>query len=304
MMRMPLTATREYITETRQLFHCSCKIKIPLVYGQGLIDRCFQLMEEIDFRYNSYQEGSDFYRINQASGKWTTVDNTTIDILKKLIKVSQITEGSYDITSMPLIRQWGFYRSDAPQEPSPEEIYRALKHVGYQKIAIDGNRVRISHGQELITGSFVKAFAVDKVINELRLQGVDDAIVNAGGSTIFALANKEHPAWTINIPDPNKAHGLTVKKLLSNQCFSLSGSVNNYIELNGKRYGHILNASTGYPATTIQVGVCAQEAFWSDVISTALFTIAPEHFDRTLKEMKNAFKFEHFIVRPTNTDHQ
>lgn len=290
------TVSKPYITQTRELFHCHCKVKIPLSLGEQLIEQCFAILEETDLKYNSYREGSYFDRINQNAGEWIQVDDDCIKMLRILILISEITLGSYDITCMPLIRLWGFYRKTNNDVPSKADIVKTLEKVDYQSICINGNFVKINPGQEIITGSFIKAYAVDKAIAFLQKSGVTDAIINAGGSTIRCLNDEMHSDWKINIPDAFVPNEYSEQIPLINQCFSLSGFQNNKLVINGKTYCHILNSLTGFPVTTAQVGVFTHDAFLGDILSTALFTVDECEVENTVKKLRQHFEFNYFRI--------
>lgn len=300
-MKMPPTVSKAYIAQTRKLFHCHCKIKIPIHYGENLIDECFDLMKKFDIRYNSYRPGSYFDRINRQAGSWIKVDGECIQLLQTLKLVSELTNGSYDITCMPLIRLWGFYRQVNHDIPTPDALQETLRKVDYRSISIDGNHVKINPGQEIITGSFIKAFAVDKAIAFLKEYGVTDAIVNAGGSTIKAINDESHPHWKINIPDALIQGSYADRIVIGNGCFSLSARNNNNLVIGSRTYGHILDSRTGLPVSTLQVGVTTKNAFLGDVLSTALFTASTEEADVTIKKLMEHFDFGYFRIAEDGT---
>lgn len=294
MTKMLPTATKLYRTQSREIFHCQCKIKIPVEYEEEILDSCFQIMEQVDKAYNSYQKDSYFDRMNRHAGNFVEVDDNTILLLQTLIRISDCTDGAYDITAMPLIRLWGFYsQAENRSIPSATQIMEVQKQVGYQQIEIVGNEVKIGKNQEIITGSFIKAFAVDQVVMFLKDNGISDAIINAGGSTIYGLNDESHTHWGVRIPNPS---GEEQREMIQNECFSLSASIHNFLEIDGKRYGHILNARTGFPSETLQVGVRTQSAFLGDALSTAIFAIEDKNEQRIVQKLKENFEFEHYRI--------
>lgn len=293
---MPPAANKFYWTQTRQLFHCHIKIKIPISCSEALLDSCFELLEQIDRRYNSYQPGSYFDQINQQAGNWVQVDGVTVKLLKQLKFVSDCTGGQYDISSMPLLRCWGFYKQEMPEIPSTFALNEALGKVDYRKIELDGRRVRIAPDQELISGSFLKAYAVDQVILLLKKAGVRDALINAGGSSFAVLNRGDEPHWHIKIPDALNAEQKVARLPLTNQAFSLSASSGSFLEIAGKKYGHILNARTGWPVCNRQTGVVAETAFESDMIATALFCVPAELATDTVQKLQTQFRFSGFLI--------
>ena len=296
-MKKLLKANNVYLSKTERLFYCDCKIKIPTQYSHEIMDECFETMAEIDRKYNSYQENSYIDQINKNSGNWVEVDRQLIDLLSLIKKISAITSGAYDITSMPLIRLWGFYHQENNSIPSQENIEQIKQKIDFNKIEINGDYVKIDKGQEIITGSFIKAFAVDKAVEILKKNGVEDALINAGGSTIKVINNAEHPTWGIRIPNAKTSvYNEEAKVLISNECFSLSGRNENYITIGTQKFGHILNAKTGFPSETLQVGVICEQAFLSDILSTALFAVEPNEFPTVLKELQENFEFEFYRI--------
>ncbi|WP_437919997.1 FAD:protein FMN transferase [Sphingobacterium sp. LRF_L2] len=296
-MNKPQTAIKTYLSQTRYIFHCHIKVKIPIAFGEEVLANSFQLLETIDKQYNSYQEGSYFHQINQQAGNWVDIDGPTHDMLRTIATVSEATAGAYDISCMPLLRLWGFYRSNPDTVPDDKEIKQALAQVNFGNIRLEHTKVKILQEQELITGSFIKSFAVDKLVKYLRALGLEDFIINAGGSTISGVNDHLHPTWTVQIPDPiAKNNSANRKTVLSNQSFCLSARSINQITLGGQSYGHILNAATGYPSRTLQAGVWCDDAFTADVLSTAIFTVASDILPETIAKLEKSFTFNYFHI--------
>lgn len=293
---MPQTASNiYYISQVRRLFYCDIKIKIPATFSDDVLDEGFALMEYIDRIYNSYQPGSYISRVNKNAGEWVETDAVTTSTLKIVKAVSQLTDRAYDITAMPLLKLWGFYNSGGAALPNKAEIELALSGVNYNSIQTDGNKVKISKNQQIISGSFAKAMAVDVLISYLKGQGVTDAIINAGGSTIAAIGNTESN-WSVNLPHPFIDGTKTAAIPLNNCCFSMSGSRNNFIEIDGKRYSHIINAKTGWPSANVQTGVLSKSALVSDILSTALFALNEKDFQPVVKSLKKLHDFDAYLI--------
>ncbi|NDW08938.1 FAD:protein FMN transferase [Dysgonomonas sp. 520] len=288
-----------YKTQTRKLFHAHIKIKFPIYYGDELFDELYAILEETDRLYNSYSDWSYIRRINENAGEFVEVDDETTDILRRVAIISDFFDGELDITIMPLIRLWGFYRNEQVIVPDEKDIRVVKKLVDYKQIEIDKGKVRVGKNQEIITGAFVKAYAVDKMIVRMQEIGISDAIVNAGGSTIKALANENHPFWTIAVKDPENLKGLFTLKL-SNKCFSTSAQNKTFVEINGERYGHILSPRTGFPSTNIQVGIISDDCFTGDLISTGLFNLVGDEFVDKMKHLSDMFNIEGFMIDKNN----
>ena len=287
-----------YRVQTRFLFHSHIRIKIPAACGEDQMDSLFDLLESIDRQYNSYQSGSFFDRINKNAGSFVTVDDETVNILRQVKKISAFFDGRYAITVMPLVRLWGFYRDDVRRVPSEAELARVLPLVNDDMIDIDGKKVRIAKGQEIVTGSFIKAYAVDRLLEKMREMKITDAIVNAGGSTMAAVNNAAHPAWQVGVDVPGTDDPLFVADI-ANCVYSTSAQGDSFVEIGGKRYGHILNPQTGYPSSSKMVGVMTDSAMLGDMVSTALFNESPAGFLEKMHHLQKDFSIEGFLMDET-----
>ena len=288
-----------YKAQVRKLFHAHIKIKIPVFCDEYLFDEFFAVLEDIDKNYNSYSEGSFFDLINKHSGEFVDVDSETIDILNQVLRISHLFDGEYDITVMPLIRLWGFYKDDQRVVPSTLQIEDVKELVDFRRIEIKDSQVKIAKGQEIITGSFMKSYAVDKLVQKIKSEGVSDCIINAGGSTIRAINNKVHPEWTVDVKDA-LGEGELFKIKLSNATYSTSAQNKIFVEIDGQKYGHILSPVTGFPSTNKQVGIISENCFIGDIISTALFNQSSEGFSEKMKILQNQYKVSGFLVDQDN----
>ena len=162
-------------------------------------------------------------------------------------------------------------------------------------IDIDGNRVRIAKGQEIVTGSFIKAYAVDRLLEKMREMKITDAIVNAGGSTMAAVNNAAHPSWQVGVDVPGTNDPLFVTDI-ANGVYSTSAQGDSFVEIGGKRYGHILNPQTGYPSSNKMVGVVTESAMLGDMVSTGLFNESAAGFLEKMQLLQKDFSIEGFLM--------
>ncbi len=287
-----------YKVQTRFLFHAHIRIKIPVSCDDAVFDELFAVMESIDRNYNSYSEGSCIDRINRNAGHFVTVDDEMVSILGEVLYFSEFFGGAYDITVMPLIRLWGFYRSKVDRIPSEREIREMLPFVDYRKIEINGNKVKIGKGQEIVTGSFIKAYAVDRAISRMREMGIDDAVINAGGSTIYALSPVSGDGWDVAVSDP-AGDGSVYTFTLANRCLSTSTQTETFVTVDGRRYGHILDPRTGCPSPNRLVCVASDRCMVGDIVSTGLFCCDTQDcFIEKLGRIPREYGLEGILIGP------
>ncbi|QUB94956.1 FAD:protein FMN transferase [Leptotrichia sp. oral taxon 218] len=308
---------KEYKVQTRFLFHTNIKIKIPDSFENKVFDELFEILEDVNKNYNSYSKNSYIDKINKNNGKFVQVNEETVNLLEKVVHFSEIMNGEYDITIMPLIKLWGFYKENSDKIPENLEIKKIKKLVDYKKIIIDKKnlKVKIDKNQEIITGSFIKAYAIDKAIQKMKELKIDDAIINAGGSSIAAIngwgiiVENPEPEKKLLKNDDGKILKITKEKYEGNDeyndlfeieikdlTYSTSNQVNTFLEIDGEKYGHIISPKTGFPAKNKQIGIITENAFFGDMISTRLYNQTPKNFHEIIKKLSKEIKIEGYLI--------
>lgn len=308
---------REYKVQTRFLFHTNIKIKIPDSFENKVFDELFEILEDVNKNYNSYSKNSYIDKINKNNGKFVQVNEETVNLLEKVVHFSEIMNGEYDITIMPLIKLWGFYKENSDKIPENLEIKKIKKLLDYKKIIIDKKnlKVKIDKNQEIITGSFIKAYAIDKAIQKMKELKIDDAIINAGGSSIVAIngwgiiVENPEPEKKLLKNDDGKILKITKEKYEGNDeyndlfeieikdlTYSTSNQVNTFLEIDGEKYGHIISPKTGFPAKNKQIGIITENAFFGDMISTGLYNQTPKNFHEIIKKLSKEIKIEGYLI--------
>lgn len=308
---------KEYKVQTRFLFHTNIKIKIPDSFENKVFDELFEILEDVNKNYNSYSKNSYIDKINKNNGKFVQVNEETVNLLEKVVHFSEIMNGEYDITIMPLIKLWGFYKENSDKIPENLEIKKIKKLVDYKKIIIDKKnlKVKIDKNQEIITGSFIKAYAIDKAIQKMKELKIDDAIINAGGSSIVAIngwgiiVENPEPEKKLLKNDDGKILKITKEKYEGNNeyndlfeieikdlTYSTSNQINTFLEIDGEKYGHIISPKTGFPAKNKQIGIITENDFFGDMISTGLYNQTPKNFHEIIKKLSKEIKIEGYLI--------
>ena len=219
------------------------------LYGFGAKNDLDKIETEINGLENSVlswrKKGSDVYRINESAGSSVSVSPDTAKIIGQCIDISDDCGGVFDITIGNVTKLWDFGGNNQ-RLPSDDEIKTALGSVGYKNVSIAGNAVRINKGQSLDLGAVGKGFACDKIKDLLAKGRTKSAVVSVGGSLLI-YGKRTFSVGIVN-PDNDKQSMGTLK--LRDTCVSTSGNYEKYFEKDGKRYHHILNATTGYPVTS------------------------------------------------------
>lgn len=273
------------------------------LFGFGAKNDLDKIETEINGLENSVlswrKEGSDVYRINKGSGTQVSVSPDTVKIIGQCIDISDDCGGVFDITIGNVTKLWDF-GGDNQRLPSDDEIKTALGSVGYKNVSISGNAVQIKKGQSLDLGAVGKGFVCDKIKELLDKGRTKSAVVSVGGSLLI-YGNRTFSVGIIN-PDNDKQSMGTLK--LKDTYVSTSGNYEKYFEQDGKRYHHILNATTGYPATSEfkSVTVVCESGLISDALSTVCYIAGYRKSVEILKKFdaEAVFIFNNNAVRVTD----
>lgn len=239
------------------------------------IDEAFKEIARIDNKFNSKVKGSLIDKLNSGEEKEIILDEEGVYLFENLKRVYDLSHGKYDITIGPLLDLWDFGNKEKRELPTLEEIEKAKKNTGFSNLILDGNRLYFSKkGIEIDTGSFLKGYAVEKAKETMRDLGVKSAFISSISSIETINKKPDGQNWKIGIENPENSQELLGVVELDNKGMGVSGDYQTYIEIDGKRYHHILDKDTGYPVTDKKmVVVIGNNAFFSDMYSTAFFTM-------------------------------
>lgn len=222
-------------------------------------------------RYSRYLPDSLISQINQNAGLCPVkINQEDLKLFKLCDTLHFLTKGLFDPTTLPLSNIWNF-KAAVPEIPSEAKIQNALKKVGWKNVVVQDNSVYLSEtGMGLDFGGFGKEYAVDRIIEIAKTMGISNMMVNLGGDirTIGSPSNSDF--WSIGIEDPNYPGQSRFSINANDLAVATSGNYQRFFELNGRRYGHILDHRTGYPATSsnLSASVIANTCLEAGILSS------------------------------------
>jgi thiamine biosynthesis lipoprotein len=225
-------------------------------------EEAFEEVRRLDRMLSNYRPESEWSEVNRhAAERPVKVSAELFQLLSACVEYSRQSEGAFDISVGPLMKVWGFYKGSG-HLPQGAEVRAALAKVGYRNILLDpgGRTVRFARtGVELDPGGIGKGYAVDRMADILRKDGIDSALVSASGSSIYALgAPPGEAGWKVRIRDPKDEAKTVTEVTLKNESMSTSGNYEKFFLAEGKMYSHIMDPRTGFPATgTLSASVIA-----------------------------------------------
>lgn len=247
----------------------------------------FSAMERVDRLMSNFKEESDVSKINRGAGsEAVAVDSDVVEVIKKSIYYSEISDGAFDITIGGVEELYNF--EDEGRIPEKGKFKNSVSLIGYKNIIINGNTVRLTKkGIKLDLGGIAKGYAIDRGIDAIKKNGVADALINAGGD-IRAIGESENGQWKVGVLHPRENGKLKDTLLLKDLSVATSGDYRKYFVAGGKRYHHILNPSTGLPTEGVQsVTIIAPLAVDSDALATAVFVLGKKKGMEMIERLKD-----------------
>lgn len=242
-----------------------------------------ELLTETEHRYLSWRdEDSDIGKINSQAGKGPVpADGQTMGYLKESLALAKESGGAFDPTIGKLTLLWDV-EAENPKIPDDNEIQKLLDVSGYEKIQTDGqNQAELEAGCSIDLGAVGKGVGCDEAAAFLKKdKDAQGAVIAVGGSVLTYGAKPDGSNWKVAIRDPRGEPDdlLGVLELKGEQYVSTSGDYEKYFIEDGKRYHHILDPKTGYPADAglISVTALGENGLISDGLSTACFVLGLE----------------------------
>lgn len=255
-------------------------VKITL-YDHGsedLLDMVFDHISEIENLVSINKEGTEIVQLNKNAGiKGVKLSDFSYNLIKSALEYSKLSDGGYDVSIGPLVKLWSIGLPEA-KVPRDDEIEEAIKNIDYTKVNIDdsNNEVFLSEkGMMIDLGSIAKGYVADDIVNILKENEVERAIIDLGGN-IYAMGTKsKSDNWKIGIQNPSEDRGQIVGTIeVADKSVVTTGTYERFIEEDKVRYHHVLNPKTGYPYETNIAGVTivADRSVDADALSTLVFT--------------------------------
>lgn len=242
-----------------------------------VLDRAERRVQDLDNRLSAFKPDSEISLLNAASGvKPVSIGDDTLELLRAGKRFSAMTGGAFSMTTRPLSALWSI-NARCGSVPSRVEVEQALRLVSDEDLILDerDHTAMLNRpGQAVDLGGIAKGYAADEVKRILTEGGVQNAIVNLGG-TVAVLGDSR----MVGIQHPDRATGISMGRLsLSDRSIVTSGDYERYFEVGGVRYHHIVDPKTGYPASAglRSVTVVGKNATVLDALSTAIFVMGAE----------------------------
>lgn len=281
-------AERPYlVSAARRAMACQFQVLWNASHDSGATEAALaalDLIDALEAQLTVYRDTSEIAEMNRrAFEEPVSVEKRLFGLLELCKKLSLITGGAFDITSGPLSKIWGFSRREGAV-PSEESLIQALACVGSNYLRLNASELSVRFelpGMQLNLGSIGKGYAVDRACEVMEAAGSTDFLIHGGQSSVLARGDEAREGasadgWRIGVLHPWRNDRL-IELTLRNEALATSGSGTQFFRHGGKRYGHILDPRTGWPAEGVFTStVIAPSAAEADGLATAFYVMGVE----------------------------
>lgn len=279
--------------QTREVFAMDTYMTLK-AYGKNAgkaLDASVKEIERIENLVSTGKKTSEIARINQnGSGK---VSEDTMKLILRSRELYEDTDGAFDITVYPVMEAWGF-TTEKYRIPGKTELQKLLANMDADKIICDEKKGTVKldqKGMKMDLGGIAKGYTSGRVMEIMKKYGVKNAVISLGGNVQTLNSKPDGSAWQIAVEDPQDKSSYIGVLSLRNQAAITSGGYERYFEKNGKKYHHIIDPKTGYPAENglSSVTIVSKDGTLADGLSTSLFIMGRKKATTYWKKHTQAF---------------
>jgi thiamine biosynthesis lipoprotein len=243
-------------------------------------DAAFAEVARLGGLFTDYDPESELVRVSRSPvGQTVIVSPDLFQVLSESMRVAELSEGAFDPTAGPLVRQWRRARRTGVLPPD-EQLAIAQRSVGWRNLRLDATHrtvTLLTNGMQLDLGGIAKGFAADRALAVLRQRGISRALVAASGDIALGDPPPGEASWRVTVAAPAWARSADQVIPLANAAVSTSGDTEQFVVIQGVRFSHIVDPRTGLGLTNrLQVSVFGPRATLTDAYATAVSVAGAE----------------------------
>ena len=245
--------------------------------GRQALEEVFDEAARIDRLMSTYKPESEISKINREAARAPVQTNDELfGLIRRSLEISVLTHGAFDITYDSIGQHYDFRER---RRPDDETVAAGRALIDYRLIGLDkaaGTVFFERDGVRINLGGIAKGYVVERGADILRLRGIRNAIVTAGGDSRL-LGDRRGRPWMVGIRHPREEGEVAISLPLADEAVSTSGDYERYFDEDGIRYHHIIRPSTGAPAEGVHSAtVIGPDAVFTDALSTSVFVMGVE----------------------------
>jgi thiamine biosynthesis lipoprotein len=272
-----MPAQADWFADARPMMGTEISVRLwhddPL-QGQRLVEQVFAEAKRIDLLMSTYIDDSRISDINRrAADEPVVAGDELFRLIQRSLDISVLTRGAFDITYESVGQHYDFRNRQRPDQETVD-VSRLL--IDYRLVTLDQSSATVAfeaQGVRINLGGIAKGYVVERGVDILRIAGVQNGIVSAGGDSRL-LGDRRGQPWMVGIRDPRIDGAIAMTLPLADEAISTSGDYERYFEEDGVRYHHIISPSTGDPASGVHSAtVLGPDAVLTDALSTSVFVM-------------------------------
>ena len=263
--------------------------------SKSAYDEIFKRLDQINDEFSLSKEKSDLYRVNSmAFDKEVSVCDDVFTVISFAQRISELTDGAFDITVEPLVALWRVNTS-SPHVATQAEIDELLPLVDFRNVVLNPEKKSVrflKKGIELDLGGIAKGFAADELVKICKKHKIRRAVIDLGGNVYVYGQKEKSQLWNVGIKNPEYPDSVPLLKLAVPEISVVtSGIYERFFDSGEKRYHHILSPETGYPIDNelYSVSVLSTNSMLADSLTTAFFVLGTEKALKVLPLVQKEF---------------
>ncbi len=246
-----------------------------VAWAETQIECAIAEISRIEKLLTTFSDDSQTNQINANAGiKPVKVDKEVFELIRRSIKISDLTDGAFDITYGSIDKRFWNFDKEMTSLPDAETAKETVKLIDYKNVILDAENLTVflrKEGMRIGFGGIGKGYAAEQAKNVLIHNGVKSGIVNAAGDLITWGNQPNGKPWTISIADPNAENEAFSYLEISGMAVATSGNYEKFVIIDGKKYSHTIDPKTGFPISGIKsVTIICPNAEIADAMATPI----------------------------------
>jgi FAD:protein FMN transferase len=247
-------------------------------WAEARIEQAIAEIQRIEKLLTTFDNNSQTNQINAQAGiKPVTIDREVFELIKRSLKISQLTQGAFDITYGSIDKRFWNFDKEMTSLPDADTARLMVRLIDYKNVLLNDDDCSVflkESGMRIGFGGIGKGYAAEKAKAVLKASGVTSGIVNAAGDLTAWGKQPNGQSWTIGIADPNTKNNAFSSFEINDMAVATSGNYEKYVIIDGKRYSHTIDPKTGFPVSGIKsVTIICPNAEVADVMTTPVMVM-------------------------------
>ncbi|WP_299359054.1 FAD:protein FMN transferase [Mucilaginibacter sp.] len=256
------------------------------------IDAGIDEIKRIEKLLTTFSDDSETNQINHNAGiAPVVVSRETFDLIKRSIRISEVTQGAFDITYGSVDKKLWNFDQNMTSLPDKDTAKQMVRLINFKNIVLDDKKCTVflrETGMRIGFGGIGKGYAAERAKQIMKQEGVTSGVVNASGDLNAWGLQPNGKKWTIGIANPDSTHEIFSYMDITDLAVATSGNYEKFIMVDGKKYSHTINPLTGLPVIGIKsVTIITTNAEIADAMATPVMIMGIKTGLHMINQMKH-----------------